>query len=288
MKKTVFSLAILGLILVVVGFIGMSSKNFNFGDKLTEYHKKWTIDNDTLSHLIVNSEYTTDIEFIQSTDGTQSIELKGLFEDEVISQLNKVQPQKGEFKINMVDDSITFFSISFKSQTATLTVSLPDLEQLQEVGLHFTSSNGIVTNLNAKDIEITSRSGNIELHSIFANKLRIEADSGNITASDIQGNTKAYIKSGNMDIKNYAGEGIFRSHSGNINLTQKGSSSLDLSAKSGNVTLAADPDFNGFYDLAAQSGNINSPISLGSSNDSIKVRTNSGDINITQDNRDVL
>jgi len=284
MKKTIFSLAILGLILVVVGFIGMSSNKFNFGDKLTEYHKKWTIDNDTLSHLIVNSEYNTDIEFIQSTDGTQSIELTGLFEDEVISQLNKVQPQKGEFNINMVDDSFTFFSISFKSQTATLIVSLPNLDQLEEVGLHFTSGNGTVTNLSANDIEITSQSGNVELQSIFAKQLRIEANSGNITASDIQGNANFSIKSGNMDIINYAGEGTFKANSGNIELIQKGASSLDISAKSGNVTLTADPNFKGFYDVNADSGNIHSPESLRLTKDLIKVRTNSGDINITQNN----
>ncbi|OAB35727.1 hypothetical protein PMSD_12005 [Paenibacillus macquariensis subsp. defensor] len=284
MKKMIFSLAILGLILVVVGFIGMSSNKFNFGDKLKEYHKKWTIDNDTLSHLIVNSEYNTDIEFIQSTDGTQSIELTGLFEDEVISQLNKVQPQKGEFNINMVDDSITFFSISFKSQTATLIVSLPNLDQLEEVGLHFTSSNGTVTNLSANDIEITSHSGNVELQSIFAKQLRIETNSGNITASDIQGNVNFSVKSGNMNITNYTGEGTFKANSGNIELIQKGASSLDISAKSGNVTLTADPNFKGFYDVNANSGNIHSPESLRLTKDLIKVRTNSGDINITQNN----
>jgi len=284
MNKKIFTLAIVGLILVIVGIVGMSSNQFNFGDKFKDYNKKWTIDNGTLSHLIINSEYNTDIEFIQSTDGTQSIELTGLFEDKVISQLNQIHPQNGEFEISMVDDSIQFFSISFKSQKATLTVSLPDLNQLQEVGIHFTSSNGFVTNMSANNIDITSKSGNLKLKSIFAKQLRIEANSGNITASDIQGNANFSIKSGNMDIINYAGEGTFKANSGNIELIQKGASSLDISAKSGNVKLTADPNFKGFYDVNANSGNIHSPESLRLTKDLIKVRTNSGDINITQNN----
>jgi hypothetical protein len=284
MKKKVFTLATVGLILVIVGIVGMSSNQFNFGDKLTEYNKKWTIDNGALNHLIVNSEYNTDIEFTQSTDGTQSIELTGLFEDKVISQLNEIQPKNGEFEISMVDDSIQFFSISFKSQKAMLTISLPDLNQLQEVGLHFSSSNGSVTNLSANNIEITSKSGNLNLESIIAKQLRIEANSGNITGTDIQSNIQASVKSGNMNITNYAGEGTFKANSGNIKIIQKGSSSLDISAKSGNVTLIADPNFKGFYDVNADSGNIHSPESLRLTKDLIKVRTNSGDINITQNN----
>lgn len=284
MNTKVFRLAIIGLILVVIGFLGMSSNKFDFGDKLTEYHKTWTVDNDTLSHLILNSDYTTDVEFVQSTDGTQSIELTGQFEDEVISQLNQIQPQNGKFQINMIDDSIHFINISFKSQTATLIVSLPDLNQLQEVGIHFTSSNGSVTNLTAKDVEITLKSGNLVLKSIVTDQLRVETNSGNLSGSNIQGNAQISIKSGNINITNYSGEGTFKSNSGNIKLTQKGPSSLDLSAKSGNVTIVADPNFKGFYDLDANSGNVSSPESLRISNDLIKVRTNSGNIKITQDN----
>ncbi|OAB41446.1 DUF4097 family beta strand repeat-containing protein [Paenibacillus glacialis] len=284
MNNKVFRLGIFGFILIVIGIIGMSSNQFNFGDKLTEYNKKWTIDNDTLSHLIVTSEYTTDVEFVQSTDGTQSIELNGLFEDALISKLNQITPKNGQFEITMEDDVVQFFSISFKSQKATLIVSLPDLNQLQEVGLHFTSSDGSVTNLSANNIEITSRSGNLNLESIFAKQLRIEANSGNITGTDIQSNLQASVQSGNMNISNYAGEGTFKANSGNIELIQKGASSLDISAKSGNVTLTADPNFKGFFDVNANYGNIHSPESLRLTKDLIKVRTNSGDINITQNN----
>ncbi|WP_438350231.1 DUF4097 family beta strand repeat-containing protein [Paenibacillus sp. FA6] len=280
MKKNVIRLASLGLILIIIGFVGMSFNKFNFGNDLTEYQKKWTIEDNILSQLMVNSDYNTEVTFVQSTDGTQTIELKGSFEDKVIAKLNQIHPQDGQFEINIVDDSIHFFSISFKSHKVTLTVSLADLNQLQEVGIHFKSSNGKIINLNAKDVEITAKSGNLVLQSIIAEQLRIESSSGNLAGSDIQANTNVSIISGNMNITDYSGIGAFSARSGNIKLTQKGPSSLDISARSGNVALTVDPDFKGTYDLDARSGNINSPESLRLSDDLIKIRTHSGNIRI--------
>ena len=280
MKKNMTRLALLGLILIIIGFGGMSFNKFNFGNNLTEYQKKWTIEDNVLAQLIVNSDYNTDVTFVQSTDGTQTVELKGSFEDKVISKLNQIHPQDGQFEINIVDDSIHFFNISFKSHNVTLTVSLPDLDQLQKVGIHFKSSNGKISNLSANDVEITEKSGNLILQSIIAEQLRIESSSGNVTGTDIQANAIVSIKSGNMNITDYSGIGTFSSRSGNIKLKQKGSSSLDVSANSGNVTLTVDPDFKGSYDLNARSGNIKSPESLRLSDDLIKVRTSSGNIRI--------
>jgi DUF4097 and DUF4098 domain-containing protein YvlB len=280
MNNNVIRLAIIGLIVVIIGFLGMSFNKFNFGNELTDYHKKWSIENNELSQLIVMSDYTTDVEFVQSTDGTQSIEIKGPLEDKMIKQLNQYQPQDEKFEINLVDDSFHFFDISFKSHKLTLTVSLPQLNQLQEVGIHFTSSDGKITNLSAQNIKLTAKSGNLEFHSIIADQLTIDSHSGNLTGSDIQGNAHVSIRSGNMNITDYSGVGTFSARSGDIKLIQKGVSSLDLSANSGNVNLTVDPDFKGSYDLDANSGNIESPDSPRITDDLIKIRTSSGNIRI--------
>ncbi|AOZ94321.1 DUF4097 family beta strand repeat-containing protein [Paenibacillus crassostreae] len=280
MNKNMLRLAILGLILVIIGFIGIASNKFNFGDELTEYHKKWNIEDNTLSQLIVNSEYNTEIEFVQSTDGSQTIEISGPLEDSVITDLEQYQSMNGKFEINLVDDVIHFINISFKSHKVMLTVALPDLNQLQEVDLHFNSGNGTVTNLNAKDIELTVKSGKLTVRSLVADQLVIKSNSGNITASNIEANADVSIHSGNMNITEYTGIGAFSSRSGNIKLQQKGASSLDISANSGKVNLTVDPDFKGSYDLDANSGNIDSPESPRLTDDLIKIRTSSGDIRI--------
>lgn len=322
MKKNVLRLALGGLILVIVGVIGMSSNKFNFGDDLTEYHQKWNLDTDTLSHLVINSEYDTDIEFVHSTDGTQSIEIQGALEDNTIEQLEQIRMENGKLEINMVDDSIHFINVSFRSHKVQLTVSLPKENPLTDVNVDFNSSNGKVSNLTAQNIDLATSSGNLTIQSIIADQLKVDLHSGNgkvsnitvknvdlatnsgnltlqsITAqqlhldlhsgnligTDIQSDTIATVGSGDTKFINYSGIGNFSAQSGNIKLVQKGPSSLELSSKSGNVTVTPDPNFKGSFDLNTKSGNVNSSESLRESNDLIKVRTNSGNIKVTANN----
>ena len=319
MKKNVLRLALGGLILVIIGVIGMSSNKFNFGDDLTEYHQKWNLDTGTLSHLVINSEYDTDIEFVHSTDGTQSVEIQGALEDNTIKQLEQIRLENGKLEINMVDDSIHFISVSFTSHKVHLTVSLPKENPLTDVNVDFNSSNGTISNLTAQNVELatssgnmtvqtiiadqlkvdlhsgngkisnltvknadlTASSGNMTLQSIIAKQLKIDLHSGNLTGTDIQSDTTASVGSGNTKFINYSGIGNFSAESGNIKLVQKGLSSLELSSKSGNVTVTPDPNFKGSFDLITKSGSVHSPESLRESKDLIKVRTNSGNIKVT-------
>lgn len=283
MKKNVLRLALGGLILIIIGVVGMSSNKFNFGDDLTEYHQKWNLDTDTLSHLVINSEYDTDIEFVHSSDGTQSIEIQGALDDN-IEQLEQIRLENGKLEINMIDDSIHFISVSFRSHKVHLTVSLPNENPLTDVNVDFNSSNGTVSNLTAQNVDLTASSGNLTLQSIIAKQLKIDLHSGNLTGTDIQSDTTTSVGSGNTKFINYSGIGNFSAQSGNIKLIQKGPSSLELSSKSGNVTVTPDPNFKGSFELITKSGNVHSPESLRESNDLIKVRTNSGNIKVTANN----
>lgn len=283
MKKTVLRLGLGGLILIIIGIIGISSNKFKFGVELTEYHQKWNLDTATFNHLIINSEYDTDIEFVHSTDGTQTIEIKGNLEEKTIKQLEQLSLENGKLEVNMVDDSIRFFKLSFESDIVHLIVSLPAENQLADVNVNFHSSNGKVSNLTAQNVDLSSSSGNLTLQSITARQLHIDLHSGNLTGTDIQSDTIASVGSGNTKFINYSGIGNFSAQSGNIKLVQKTPSSLELSSKSGNVTVIPDPNFKGSFDLHTKSGNVHSPESLRESNDVIKVRTNSGNIKVTED-----
>ncbi|MEX3616951.1 hypothetical protein VVS51_10935 [Paenibacillus glucanolyticus] len=55
---------------------------------------------------------------------------------------------------------------------------------------------------------------------------------------------------------------------------------MDISVRTGDVTLSPDPEFKGFFDLKTTSGHITAPESPQETTEVIKVRAASGDIRI--------
>lgn len=276
-------LGFIGLILVIIGFAGMAFNRFEFGDDLTVYNKKWTFEPKTLHTLNINSDYSADVSFIESTDGTDSIVLDGPLENPTITFMEQATLNNGTFDMNLTGgDTNRFLNISFQSRNLKITVSITDPNQLQEVALQFNSNNANINNLTAKNTEIVTHSGNLSLDSITSEQLLLDNISGNITGHSISGNTTAASKYGNIRLDDLSGNSTISTSSGNVQVTQKGASSLDLSSSSGNVTLTPAVDFKGTYDLKAKSGNVRSPDSLNQSDDLIKIRTNSGNITVNQ------
>ncbi|HEY2491433.1 MAG TPA: DUF4097 family beta strand repeat-containing protein [Paenibacillus sp.] len=274
-------LGFIGLILVIIGFAGMAFNRFEFGDDLTVYNKKWTFEPNTLHTLKMNSDYSADVNFVESTDGTDSIVLDGPLENQTITFMEQATLNNGIFDMNLTKgDTVRFFNISFQSKKLKITVSISDPNQLQEVAFQFNSNNANINNLTAKNTAIVTRSGNLSLESITSDQLLLDVKSGNITGHMINANTTAASNSGNIRLDDLSGNSTISVSSGNIRITQKGAASLDLSASSGNVTLTPDVDFKGTYDLQASSGSVHSPDSLRQSDDLIKIRTHSGNITV--------
>ncbi|MGF7050478.1 DUF4097 and DUF4098 domain-containing protein YvlB [Paenibacillus sp. DS2015] len=281
MSKKWLGLGFIGLVLLIIGFVGMVFNRFDFGDDLTVYNKKWIFEANTLHTLNLNSDYSAEVNFIESTDGTDSITLDGPLANNTIASIDQAELKNGTFDMNLTDeDTINFINISFQSGELKMTVALSDAKQLQDVSMQFNSDNADINNLTAKNTTIITRSGNLSLESITSEQLLIDVKSGNITGRKIQGNSSVTASSGEIRIDELSGNSTISARSGNIRITQKGANSLDITANSGNVTLTPDVNFAGTFDLKANSGDIQSPDSLRQTDDLIKIRTHSGNITV--------
>ncbi|MGG6314190.1 DUF4097 family beta strand repeat-containing protein [Paenibacillus macerans] len=307
----------LGILLIVLGFAGMAYQQFDFGETLPSHQQKWTFDPGGLKALAIDSDYDVDVEFIDSPDGSNYVEISGNMKQETIDRLKQTELSGNTLQLNLKEDfDWNFFSINFQSTRQQITVALADRSPLEQISSKSRGSNGEFSGLNAAKIDLSVSSGNLRADSVVADQLSLAATSGNITAEKIRGNTKIKLTSGNIKVEelqgtlnakstsgnitakkvegpadaavssghirfeDYTGAGVFQTTSGNVTLSDQRSDSLDISVRSGNVTLSADEQFKGFYDLQTGSGNITSPDSPRQTQDLIKVRTTSGDIRI--------
>ncbi|EES74678.1 DUF4097 family beta strand repeat-containing protein [Paenibacillus sp. MB22_1] len=272
--------SLIGLLLILIGLAGMAYQHFEFGDELPSHQQKWTFDQGGLQTLLIDSDYDVELEFIDSLDGTNYVEINGNMNQKTIDAVKAAQISEGTLKLDLKDKfDWTFFSINFQSTKQRITVALGDKGELNRIGFKSDSSNGTFRGLRADDIDLSIDSGNIRVDQ-FEGTLTAKSSSGNITANQVKGTVKATSNSGDIRFNRFTGDGSFKSNSGNITLSEQRSDNLDISVGSGNATLSADAEFKGYYDLQSGSGNTTAPDSPRQTQDLIKVRANSGNIRI--------
>ncbi|RCX19197.1 DUF4097 and DUF4098 domain-containing protein YvlB [Fontibacillus phaseoli] len=307
--------SLLAITLIIAGFAGMAYQGFEFGDENPYHQQKWSLE--SLNSLSVDSSYDVDVEFIESPDGSNYIEVGGNMAQDTIDKLKSASITGPDVSIDLTEKfKLSFLTIDFQSTKQHITVALADQAMIDEISFKLHSNNGHFSGLRAKDIELTTSSGNLSASSIISEELEIKATSGNVTATDIQGETEiavasgntkvvnlhggltskgtsgkltvigaegpldAKLTSGNIVIKDFTGAGVIHNTSGNVSVSDQRSDSLDISVRSGNVTLSVDPEFKGIYDLKAVTGDVKAPDSPMETKDLIKVRTTSGNIKI--------
>ncbi len=307
--------SLLAIILIIIGFAGMAYQGFHFGDEDPYYQQKWSLE--SLDSLAVDSSYDMDVDFIKSPDGSNYIEISGNLAQKTIDKLKTATISGPDVSIDLTDQAEwSFLTINFQSGKQHMTVALADPQMLDNIDFTLRYNNGNFSGLQAKNIKLTTSSGNLTASSITSEHLTMKATSGNVKVSEVQGDTEIRISSGNMKVErlqgsltahgtsgginidnakgpidaklnsgnirihDFSGDGIMTTTSGNITLSGQRSDSLDISANSGNVTISVDPEFKGIYDLKASSGSIKAPESPLETKDLIKIRTTSGNIRI--------
>ncbi|WP_068620773.1 DUF4097 family beta strand repeat-containing protein [Paenibacillus tuaregi] len=278
MKKYAVVLAIL---LIIIGAGGMAAHKFAFGDELPSYSKKWTFEAGELKDLFVNSEHTIEAEFVESSDGTNYVEISGNLEQDTIDRVNQVKLSGGKLALDLsTKPEFRFFNFNFQSTRQHMTIALAQPSELEQIKFDLDSSSGEFKGLQAEQVEISSSSGHVDLDSVKARQLKVEIESGSITAGTIQADVDLSTQSGGVKIEHLDGNGSIKAESGSIRIADQNSTQLDLSAQSGSIKVKANPDFQGFYDAQADSGSVKIPDSPKTSSDVIKARTESGSIDI--------
>ncbi|WP_052759602.1 DUF4097 family beta strand repeat-containing protein [Paenibacillus sp. DMB20] len=209
------------------------------------------------------------------------IDFQGNVHQEVIDRLKQLKPEGSEFKMDLTPpETFRVFSVNLQSARGKIQVVLPKGTRLDELSLSSYSSDLEVSSGTAKKMKISSLSGHIKLNDITADELILNNHSGDISGAGITAGVKAKTLSGGIDLKQLEGESRLESHSGSVELTLKGVSSIDVKTLSGDVDIIPDPGFDGFYEATTLSGDITTPKSPKESKHTIKVDTHSGNIDI--------
>lgn len=271
----------IAIIFIVLGFAGMAYQEFNFGDDLPSYNHKWVFDEGEFSALVVDSDYSIDMNFIDSPDGTDYIEMSGNMQQESIDKLQQLKLSNGTLNLALEEKfRMSFLTINFQSQKQHITVALSKEKSLDTIQVDLGANNGDFKDLRSQNVEISTSSGNIEADSITAEVVKLQASSGGISANQIQGNTEAKVTSGNINVNTLAGSLVARTTSGNIKLNDI-TGSLSSHATSGNITVNK---VQGNVDASGSSGNLKFIDFTGSG----KFKLTSGNITLTNQRSDSL
>lgn len=277
-----------GFVLILLGLGALAAYGWNNQEELSEYEKKWTFNAADLHQLHLVSEYSTDVTFVKSSDGTNSVYLKGQGSEKMIAKTMNTEISGGMLDLALTRDDRRFFTIAnFRSTKAKqeMTIAVTDNTVLDKLQLDNDSGNVNVNNAAVTqlgDVEIMVDSGNIEINNFKAKQLKLQIDSGNVTADGIAATLNASADSGNIKIRNFAGKSKLSVDSGNIKLYKQDTADTDISADSGNVYVEMPSSFAGFYDLQVDSGKIDAPESKRETNEYVKVRADSGNITIEE------
>nr|WP_269448631.1 DUF4097 family beta strand repeat-containing protein [Metabacillus kandeliae] len=262
-----------------MSFIATACQPLDFVDKLPYHKQKWAFAHNRLSALIIESEYDADMEFIPSPDGTNYVEVSGNMQQNSADQLKETEI-KGDALELQLDKDVKLVAPNYKSIKQKIIVALADETELQQIIYKSNNSKSSFTGLKAKNINMSVSSGNLRAENINAGRLSLVTKSGDIAAERIRGNAEIQTHSGNIKVQGLKGALTAQSASGSVNVTGQRSDSMDISVRSGDVALSPDPEFKGFFDLKTATGHIKAPEAPKETKDVIKIRTDSGDIQI--------
>lgn len=287
---------------MAIGIIALFQYQFG-GVKSKEYEH--TLKLDGLKELAITSDSLgIEVEFVPSTDGSNSIHIAGKAKPEVIDQIKSARVNNGKLDLRMKEKwRIGFFDFSGWNDKQIVTVALTDEAQksLEEFKLNSDSGsvrvdgaaavNGSVqtdsgsiklSSFQGEAWSLKSDSGSIKLDSYDGSNLSMTSDSGSIHAGTVRAKLKASSDSGSITVDHLSGVTEVKSDSGSIRIVKEDDTGANVSSDSGSVRITVPASYNGSYDLKSDSGSIHNPDPVGTSGELIKVRTDSGSIRINQ------
>jgi len=269
--------------LIIIGVVGLFMTKFDLGSpKYITFEKKWDFHAQELKTISVDSSSDNiEVEFIESPSDTGFIQLEGDFTSKIIDKINAASIAGDRFLLDLKTKfEFNLVMFDFSNPKTHITIALPQQHELNALDVSVQSGNIKAKNILARNASISTRSGNLSILDTTNESLILSAISGNITAEDITSKLNTSTSSGNIKLTNISGDLVSKAISGNTTVIQKEIGSADIEIKSGNANFKIAEGFSGIYDLRTNSGDVKSPDLIGTSNDIIKIRTISGNINV--------
>lgn len=282
MKKKLWILAFL---LVAVGIIGLAFNKFDLNDnQLISFQKSWALHSDELNELIIDGNSSdVKVEFIESETNSDAVKINisGKAEPLVAERIDNTVISNGALALDLNTASkVRLVQFNFTEPEIVIQVSLPKTESLDKLQVTITSGNTKVSDAAVNQLALESRSGDISINNAQANEAVITSQSGNLKINSIASKLTTTTGSGDIKVMNLIGVLTADTRSGNITVVQRESNNAAITTSSGDVKFTTANDFNGFYDVRSNSGDITVPDNNGASDAIIKIKTGSGNITV--------
>ncbi|MFC5701516.1 DUF4097 domain-containing protein [Cohnella faecalis] len=275
-----------GLLLIAIGIAGIATGGWKTNEKLPEFEKSWRFQASELKNLEIKSDYKVNLKFVKSTDGTNSVSVKGQAPEKTIQTVQDAVIDNKSLLVDLRQKPVKYFNFldfSFVGVKEEITVSLTDDAALDALKVNVDSGSIALTDVSAKTVDLSADSGNLTLNNLTADSLSIDVDSGKITGDGVRTKTLTLsADSGLVNLKRVTGKVDMIIDSGSVKLYKEDTSDTVIKADSGSVYVQVPASFAGYYDLKADSGSVHAPESKRETKDIVKVRADSGLIRVEQ------
>jgi len=276
---------ILSFLLIAVGIIGLAFNKFDLNDsQLISFQKSWSVHSNELNELIIDGNSSdVRVEFIESDSDTVKVDISGKVEPYVAERIDQIDISNQALNLDLhTNNKVRLMQFNFAEPEIIVQVSMPKSEALDKLQVNISSGNTKLYDAAINELALESRSGDISLNNVKATEAVITSQSGYLKINSIASKLTATTGSGDIKVNNLVGELTADSKSGYITVVQQESNNATVTTSSGDVKFTAAKDFNGFYDVRSNSGDIKVPDNNGTSNALIKIKTGSGNINVKQ------
>lgn len=274
-RQLVHAAFILGGILIIFWF---------FFQPIQEYDRVWNFHTGQLESVYIQTDYNMQIEYKESTDDTNYIEIKGAANQKVVRALDETDIVQKSLTLHLSKPG-SLGKLADKAsrhdETQYITFVLARGTQLHKIEANSTSEWLRIRQIKADQAILKTTSGQVKLDGFQGELLHIQTGSGDIETFKTRGQVEAGSGGGNIKVIDAEGNLNVQTDSGNIQLSGE-FTRASVQTVTGNITIALPADYEGRYDLETTTGKIRAPMSIPSSSNYIKVKTISGNIRINQ------
>ncbi|EAK8405781.1 DUF4097 domain-containing protein [Listeria monocytogenes] len=294
-KKLFFA----GLVLFIIGAIGVSltMNKGNMIEKGEPLTKQWDLSTENINSITFSSERDVMLEWKESTNGKNYIELKGNYsanDKKAIQKLEPVSEDGTSFDITVPEEEDWYngFGKIYAYGQQKVTVYLTKDTKLADLEVKSHSGDINVADFKVKKFVSSTNSGELKVSNLEANTAQMATSSGDLELSNMKANSSVETGSGQTDLTNLTGDLEVNGGSGDVNVTGIKAKKLKIAIDSGDIELTSGT-VTDLAVLTTSSGDIDAStkgkvqaesnsgfIELAGITNDVTAKTSSGDIDV--------
>ncbi|WP_088825758.1 MULTISPECIES: DUF4097 family beta strand repeat-containing protein [Listeria] len=229
-----------GLALLIIGGIGFAfTFNGNVIEKGEAYNKTFTLTDDKVENITLNTEHDSNIIFKESQNGKNYVEVSGHYTKSEIEQIKTTEVQNDGTTLNLEvknkEPFVDFMKINIYGKQE-ITIYLNKEQALKELVVEGNSSDMMVSDGSLQTLKVSASSGEIQLERTNADQISVNNDSGDTRLVDLTGDTNVKASSGEIEAARIDGDLTTETTSGDIDAENVTGSAIKLVSNSGSIS----------------------------------------------------